>query len=387
MKLTRLLQLCFFSILLFACQEDSTNLPPSEADYFNDYEPDAMKWGLVDANNHIIVDNVYDDLLDPINDQLIAANLKGKWGFINKDGKTIIPFSYKTVKNFSDNYAFVQLFDNSWKLINQSDKVIHEVKGQSFTQVQEDMFAVKSIKGWQFINAATNDSIDQAFFKVNDFKNGLCIVKNHENYGVINKSGDAVLEFKYDKITHDTEAGRFIGKVGKQYVLINESGKRLDPLAYDKITSSQESTFAYKKDDSWFLSRANAPVTKIEGSKIMNASDGFWLVKKDNLFGVYNNQAKEILTPTYPMIQQFQDSIAVVMKDKSNWNYINAEGQELLPFDLPIAFDFKNGYARIATPDGVMFLNKSGKLMKNLVFPEIKDFHNGLARFQDYPKS
>ncbi len=385
MKLNRILSMWLICALLFGCADDQRSSSPSESDYFKDYEADEMKWGLVNIEGDVMVPNIYDDLLDPINKDLIAANFKGKWGFIDAEGTSVIPFQYKTVKNFSDDYAFVQLFDNHWQLIDTVGQVVQIIRGQKFSNVKEGMFAVKKPRGWQYKSVKKQDSLEMYFHKISDFINGTAIVKNFEKYGVINKEGKVIVDYIYSGIKYDRDLNRFIVKDNGSYHLLDIKGKRISDIKYENVSLSQNKTFAYQSNGAWFLSNELGQIVDLEAEKIIPGGDGIWLFRQEGMYGLIDQFGKIIMEAKYPLIQQFQDSMAVVMKTKSSWNYINTNGQEVLSFDLPIAFDFKNGYARIATPEGIVFLEKSGKLVRDLVYPEMKDFHNGLARFQHFP--
>ena len=85
----------------------------------------GFKWGFIDKNgNEVVPVGKYDELgdhrvRDPrlpglqvqfygfLNDGMVAVQLDGKWGFIDKTGKEIVPPQYDHADNFSEGFAVV----------------------------------------------------------------------------------------------------------------------------------------------------------------------------------------------------------------------------------------------------------------------------------------
>ncbi len=64
------------------------------------------KWGLVDVNGRTIADTKYDHLFAPCSERMLA-NVGDRWGFLDNDGKEIIPLIYEGAKPFTDaEYCF-----------------------------------------------------------------------------------------------------------------------------------------------------------------------------------------------------------------------------------------------------------------------------------------
>ena len=64
------------------------------------------KWGLVNVNGRTIADTKYDHLFAPCSERMLA-NVGDRWGFLDNDGKEIIPLIYEGAKPFTDaEYCF-----------------------------------------------------------------------------------------------------------------------------------------------------------------------------------------------------------------------------------------------------------------------------------------
>lgn len=85
-------------------------------------------------------------------------------GFLNKQGKTVIPFVYKRAKDFSEGLA-----------------------------------AVKTSQKWGFVDKEGNNVIPCQYDTVASFKEGLVAAVKNGKCGYINASGQEVVPFIFDK--------------------------------------------------------------------------------------------------------------------------------------------------------------------------------------------
>ena len=80
------------------------------------------KWGFIDQEGKEIVPCRYDDVYR-FQESMAAVRLNNKWGFIDKEGKEIVPYRYDNVYSFQEGKVKVCL-DNKWGVINESGKEI-----------------------------------------------------------------------------------------------------------------------------------------------------------------------------------------------------------------------------------------------------------------------
>jgi hypothetical protein len=140
-----------------------------------------------------------------------------KWGFINKDGKLVIDYTYSNEpKPFSNGRAFVLSNDFKWGIINKEGKLIVEPKFKQVFPFSENL-AVVSVydqknyfEEWQIIDV--NGKVIKSYPKPkkdddritfwSGFQEGLAIV--HKGYGMkhcaVDKTGKEVFKPMYRKI-------------------------------------------------------------------------------------------------------------------------------------------------------------------------------------------
>ncbi len=152
------------------------------------------KWGYTKRlNNEIIVRPQYDSAKG-FKEGLAAVKLNGKWGFIDKTGKVVIPFQFSEAWSFAEGLAAVKL-NGKLGFISKSGKVVIPFKFD-------------------------NGHLEDIYFFV-----GLVPVRLNGKSGVIDNSGQVIIPFKYDEVRilpGSTNIGVIIG--GKE-VVFDRTGK------------------------------------------------------------------------------------------------------------------------------------------------------------------
>lgn len=156
-------------------------------------------------------------------DGLAAVSLNEKWGFINQQGKEIIPLKYDHTFSFSNGSASVEL-NGKHGFIDQKGNVIIALKYNSAYPFTDGLASVSLNGKFGFIDQQGKEIIplkyDHAYF----FSDGLAAVKLNEKHGFIDKKGNVVIPLKYDDASPFSEGlagvelngGRiYIDKTGK----------------------------------------------------------------------------------------------------------------------------------------------------------------------------
>ena len=107
--------------------------------------------------------------------ELFGLYDNGKWGFIDKEGKEVIPIKYDWVENFSEGLAPVKLLNGKWGYIDKEGKVVIPIK------------------------------YDDAW----PFREGLALVKLNGKWSYIDKEGKVVIPIKYEDVFPYREESKF----------------------------------------------------------------------------------------------------------------------------------------------------------------------------------
>lgn len=219
--------------------------------------------------------------------KLPVCNSKGKYGFINTNGRLIIGFEYATIHPFSEGLAAVSkknLIGNMTSLINKKNK-------GSVLYIDENGRPLTLQAEIENISSGTT------------FKNGEALVtsKNDKQY-IINTAG-TILREGYDLPLIFDEKYCLVADNAKQ----NES--RQETILYDGPTTfSENGLYGYRLNDKIVLPP--------QFSEAMPFSKGYAIVKKDGKKGML-----KLIKGTF-VIQQNKGSLSSTDSEKEAIDYV-----------------------------------------------------------------
>ncbi len=282
-----------------------------------------------------------------------------KWGCIDINGNTIIPFEFDEIKEFENGFISARksceiIMDDYWGTFGRNGDIIAEnevelinglFKGQHFM-----LYGIRTI---DFKVIIPYDYDEIVFFYHDSFK-----VRKNEEWGIINSNGTITLPVEYMEIGDliDGKARiykkeKYIFRRGKneeiKYGYINENAELIIPLCYSYIDLFRNGKARAKKGRNW---------------------------------GVINEQGKTIIPFEYSGIQAVEDSI-IIAKIGKKWGCINLENNILTPFQYDAISYFANGKAKVRIGSGIESNILNGK--KNINYFNYVDL-NGKIIFPFY---
>ncbi len=255
------------------------------------------KHGFIDTLGNFVIEPQYDNAM-PFTDDRTWVSLNAKWGIINKQGKFIISPTYKVVKDIFDpfnlwipEYDYVTgiinqqkqkasdlawiMSDGKWGLINKSGKTLTPAVYNEVKDVHEGYTWVKKDGLWGMLDSTGNYLIKpnernplmyatNATFKVfSEFHNGLLRYQSRNLYGYLDKQLNVVIPAKYDKVSDFTNGLACVHQDG-YCGLIDITGKTVIPINYKEIIIDNDDLFPVKDDNGdWgYLNLKNEWVVK-----------------------------------------------------------------------------------------------------------------------------
>lgn len=233
--------------------------------------------GLQSKDGQIVLQPFF-NAAHPFSEGLAAVNLGAKknenqrsivgglWGFANEDGEVVIPLQFQMVGRFSEGLAWVTLEDGRNAYIDRSGdvKIVLEEKA-SCSDFSESLAAVTYYTGrspTDYINStgAIRISLDEIGF---NFYEGLAVSKKGSRFGFIDKSGDFVVQPKYDNACHFSEglAAVFIADDGNnvseqgRWGYVDKNGRMIVQPVYSEVESFRNGTAVVRSGGMKFLMR------------------------------------------------------------------------------------------------------------------------------------
>ncbi|MFN6474224.1 MAG: WG repeat-containing protein [Nostoc sp. SerVER01] len=261
-----------------------------------------------------------DRLSSSFSEGLAAIKLNGKWGFINENGKLVIPYQFDEVQKFFGGVATVRV-GNLWGVINLEGKWIIQPANkypiQFFQGIATTDLSVRDKSGWEII-------------------------------------GDPIIYY-WDK------SGQLVGNFYNQPVLAKEFQEEL-AIIQIPLRAWQEKRDVYPA------------VATSEYSFVSSA----WLK-----CGFQDKQGKVVIKPQFDGCQSFSQGLASVRVDKK-WGYIDKTGKFVVIPQFDYADSFFEETALVVSNGKIGFINKAGQVVIQPQFDPIYDDYSLRSKFKEF---
>ena len=299
------------------------------------------KWGLIDTSGKLIIPNDYDSISLP-HDGLVRASIGGedsRYGFLNLNNETVIPFDYHYAEDFREGFAVVVKNGKQGVIDKQNNIVIPMAEYDYILNTDSDE---PETKDWQFrlgtydpprvlILNSQGEQVFPTYQITGFFKNGLINVKKNGKWGFVDGNNQTKIDFVYDEAlsfyNHDRALVFQDGKRG----FINPKGEVITPIEYDSIGISEMMADAEfisgRKGDTYYLIYKEGTEIKTDYDKIGSFQLGLAPVMKysassptGKYYGVLSDNGMEIIPLIYPSLTieyggQYHGLIKVVTND------------------------------------------------------------------------
>jgi hypothetical protein len=230
-----------------------------------------------------------------------------KHGFINKQGKLVVPAKYDWVDKFYEGRAWV---------------VINEGKSTRFGSV----------------DTTGNEIWMKTYSNMGSFNDTYRTVGTFTGIGAILKNGVEAVPPSFGEIDYRT-GGYFSakGNVSGKYSLW-KNGKQLSQEKYDEISYPQEGIFKVRRDDLYgYIDSSGAEIIPVKYQVAADPNGGVILVYYGGSSGAYDIRGKLIVPFGDMRPGEFRNGFSSVQKD-GHYALVNNDGKLLTSFkyDAPI---------------------------------------------------
>jgi hypothetical protein len=205
------------------------------------------------------------------------------------------------------------------------------------------------------------------------FREGLCSVCLNGRWGAIDRTGNVVIDFKYDHLEMCHE-GLMIAQYNGQKGFLDKKGNWAIEPAFENVGEFNARLAPVKKtgqNEVIYIDKTGRPVFTIKAKEAGSFFDGLALYKAaNNKCGYINTSGKIVIKAKYPVseIQPGSDGLFRVGKH----DFYNAEGNLVLSLEN---YDnvgvFSKGLAPVSKNNKAGFVNKQGVLVIQPAFDEI----------------
>ncbi len=227
-----------------------------------------------------------------------------KYGYIDKNGKVVIPKKYDDAIAFSEGKAYV-MSPNKRGYIDTSGKFLFElpdnIVGYKFqnskARISNDKFRVG------YINENGKEIIEMQFEEAYDFSFGLAAANYKSRMGYIDTTGNFFLVAIWDQCREFKEGKAFAGAMNNQakifWAAIDTAGMKLTEYEYTNALEYSEDLAAVEKNGKWgFIDTRGFPVIDFKYDFAGNFKDGMALagIRGEKKFGFIDTEGNFVIT-------------------------------------------------------------------------------------------
>ena len=190
------------------------------------------KYGFLDKNGREIIPCNYDWIDDEqyLCDDNCRIVLNGKYGFIDKNGKEVIPCNYDFACVFDEGLAAIKL-NGKWGFIDRDGIEVIPHRYEDVYAFSEGFAAIKLNGKWGFVNKEGIEAVPCKYDESYCFTEGLASVRLQDKFGFVNKEGIEAIPCKYDSVTGFVN-GLACVELNGGWGLIDNTGREVTPFNY-----------------------------------------------------------------------------------------------------------------------------------------------------------
>ena len=366
-----------------------------------------------------------------------VIKLNGKYGFIDINGKEIIPPIYDAVDEFSNGLSVVKL-NGKYGIINELGNVVIPFgKYDDFKYRYTKGFCVCNLNSkYGLLDSLGNEIIPVGkydYIDITDF--GLFAVNKNNKYGFVNKYGKEVAPIIYDNYSTFWKAnyvlvdlngkksiidknGKIISTTSKKYIIngfIEEIAKfsfngkegvldkyfnEIIPVGkYDIISNIYGNRAIVEKDGLKGVidntGQEIIPLGKYDWSferweenpnSVINFVENLSKVCRNKKYGFIDKNYKESISLIYDKVEDFSEGLSAV-KLNGKYGYIDKYNKVIIPFEYDLVSSFLNGIAMVSKNSKVGFINTKGDEVVSFKFDLYYNVESGSTHLPDVNKN
>lgn len=303
-----------------------------------------------------------------------------KYGYIDINGKLVIPCQYQGAEDFSDGMALVYYGDHK-KLPQYPGALFYltpagyiDTKGNQI--VDYDYLLWQESGGFNFSQGFAGVMVDSDGDTIEDYlnvidKNGNTIING--NTALSNKKIISMVPFNegYTVVNYDT--------------VMDKNGNIVFHTDKGKLSSVSEGLVAYSDNStgkSGFMDLNGNLVIDCKYELVSDFVNGLARTAKDTgngvkLYGYINKNGEEIAPQIYSDGKTPSEGLIAVSKTSSDgrklYGYIDYNGKEVIDFIYEDAASFQDGLAAVKKDGKYGYINISGETVVPFIYNEIFD--------------
>ncbi len=263
-----------------------------------------MRWGYIDNAGRYVIKPIYS----------YATSFSEGVAFVVRDGAApeaidkngIRLFSLpdvQSVENFSEGLAAYSVLDKTgeiWGFVDRDGQTVIAPAHAAVSYFSEGLCAVMGPNGyWGYIDENGKTALEPVYNNAHPFMNGLAKVMLRGRWAVIDHKGHAVIPPRYNDI--DVDGGLFLVKEGDKWGWINKEGRTVIPIRFaDAYPFSDNDMAAVRLGEKWgYINGFGKFVIPATYDFAFGFENGLALVQVDGKYGFINKEGQMVIPAEY----------------------------------------------------------------------------------------
>ena len=307
------------------------------------------KEGVVNNKGKLIIPLKYEDISQQNN--CYKATLDGKEGILSLDNKTLIPFMYQQLQldNFNTETLIVaKNEENKVGFINTKNEWVISPIYRLASPFQNGLAFVRDEQKKSMLINTKGEVVIKGFDELEYYNSNIIVVRDYQwNYSVYNYKGELLDVYNSFYENHYGEQVHQVSKQGK-YGFIDGNDKVIIPLEYEGANELREGLIPVIKNDKWgCINLKNEIVIPFQfigslgvfenGIAVYNKGPESKMGYSWSQCGLINNKGEVIVEPKYKRIEYLAGNIAIITigNDKYLYDFVKDKKlKRLTPDDL-----------------------------------------------------
>lgn len=283
-------------------------------------------------------------------------------GLINRQGDIMEQADFREIKIHDDGTYSVQT-QHKWKVLNNINETILEIKADSVTALSKDLYSV-SKSGYHQLRDANFSIADSAWYSsISELYDGMMIVGYKNKFGLLDYQAKPKTAFIYDSLLFlrglIAVKRRFYNQL--LWTICDYDGKQKSDHFYEKIaTYDEQYLITSYKNYKGILSVSGKEIFPCIYNEIVQIRDNTVSVKFHNQYGILNLNGDWLVGPMNYPLYILKDKLFLEYQD--DITYMKSYDGDIIYFSKNPLQD-EGDYLLENWPDGKMWkIDLSGRI-------------------------
>ncbi len=161
------------------------------------------------------------------------VNKNNLWGYIDKDGKQVVPVNYTVAQAPDENGIAIVAKNAIWGYVHMEGKSMGSLRFDEVTPFSNGLAAVCKNKKWGYVNNKGDLVINTLYDAAKPYSGEVAAVKKDGKYGFIDKAGKSVGARRYDDMAEGYSNGYAAVCIGGKWGYVDTVGREVIDFKFD----------------------------------------------------------------------------------------------------------------------------------------------------------